>query len=90
MKLVYLIFADNTAYCRVAEEAPKGVTVDLKAGTWEYAHEEFRRPRRIGESRYLGRFRRGVIGVYDLDNMTHVSAMVHAAVESQRDYSNAD
>ena len=90
MRLVYLALADNTAYCKVVEEAPKGVTVNLEQGTWEYAHEEFRRARRIGEHRYLGRFRHGVIGVYDLDNMSHVSAMVHAAIESQRDYHDAD
>ena len=91
MKLVYLVFADNTAYCRVVEQTPKGVTIDLEKKTWEYALAEICPHMPIGRARYLPRWsRHGVIGVYDLDDCVQVNTMVHDAIESQRDYRDAD
>ncbi len=90
MKLAYLVFAGNTAYCTVTEMTPKGVTVDLEKMTWQYDHAHLHQPVQIGRSRYLGCSPHGTIGVYDLDNFAHVDRMVHDAIESQRDYSNAD
>jgi hypothetical protein len=92
MKIVYLIFAPNAAYNQVVEEKPKNVQVDEKKGTWTWKGGAFDAPqkRKIGEPRYLGDRRFGVIGVYDADNLQHLGSMVHAAVESQRDYSRAD
>lgn len=84
MKLTYLMFADNSAYCTVTETRPDGITVDLEKNTWRYAHAEPNMDRPVGGSRYLGNWRGGVIGVYDRDNFEHLKSMVSAAIESQR------
>ena len=94
MRIVYLIFAPNSAYNQVVDKAPKGVKVDEAKGTWQArdlpypANQEYK----IGRSRYIERSCLGgvIIGVYDADNLEHLGSMVHAAVESHRDYRDAD
>ena len=94
MRLVCLIFAPNSAYVKVVERPPKGVEVSPDKGTWKwsgvYPHDGTRTTFKIGEGRYVRNPRSGIIGVYDVDNLKHLDSMVHDAVESQRDYSNAD
>ena len=90
MRIGYLVFASNTAYTKVVDEAPEGVKVDLVEGTWLW-NSKYKEPlRKIGEKRYLGEGKSGIIGVYDLDDIKQVNSMVHDAVESQRDYSKAN
>ena len=91
MRLVCLIFADNTAYCKVVEKIPNDVTIDLEKKRWRYTHAHLKQDELIGHSCYISRrFSGNVIGVYDIDDIEQVNVMVRAAVESQRDYSDAD
>ena len=88
MRLAYLVFAQNSAYCNVLESPPPGVTVDLNNGTWRCeTYSKIDRP--IGVKRYVGH-RAGIIGVYDLDNLDQVNSMVRDAVEVQRHASSFD
>ncbi|TSC64222.1 MAG: hypothetical protein G01um101491_337 [Parcubacteria group bacterium Gr01-1014_91] len=94
MRIVCLVFATNSAYVNVVEVPPKGVEVFPDKGIWKwpgvYPPDGTRTTLKIGESRYARNSRSGIIGVYDVDNLKHLDSMVHDAVESQRDYSNAD
>lgn len=90
MRLGYLMFADNSAYCSVVENTPNGITTDLEKKTWQYKLPGFQTTKSIGSSRYLGEWRGGVIGVYDLDDIKHVNSMIHAAIEAQRNGGDAD
>ena len=83
MRQVFLQFAPNAAYCQVVEKTPAGVTIDADGSTWRFEKRQYK----IGESRYIEQGRkRGVIGVYDADNIEHLDHMVHAALESQREH----
>lgn len=94
MRIVCLVFAPNSAYVNVVERPPEGVEVFPDKGIWKwsgmYPPDGTRTTLKIGESRYVRNCRIGIIGVYDVDNLKHVDRMVHDAVESQRDYSDAD
>lgn len=89
MKLAYLMFADNSAYCKVTDISPKTVTVDQEEKTWR-CDVWSPQARPIGSSCYISHSRAGIIGVYDIDNISHVNSMVHAAIEAQRDYRKSD
>ena len=90
MRIVFLVFAPNTAYVSVVKRVPKGVKVSPDKKTWTWQSPFSEPPRRIGESRYIGDNRYGIIGVYDLDEHRQIDMMVHDAVESQRDHSHED
>ncbi len=90
MKLVYLVFAVNSCYCKVVDEPPEGVVIDVEKRTWRYKHAIHKQDEPIGHARHLGHHRSGVIGVYDSDDTTQLSAMVHSALGSQRDHLHAD
>ena len=91
MKLGYLVFTlPNNHSCEVVLEPPEGVTVNLEKNTWRYAHAVHKQDEPIGHGCYLGHRRNGLVGVYDLDNLKHLSSMVRDAVDAHTDHSNAD
>ncbi|MDP1689862.1 MAG: hypothetical protein Q8L52_01520 [bacterium] len=91
MKIVFLVFAPNTAYVQVIDWTPEGVKVFPDKGIWTYASPNGPpRTFRIGNSRDIGDLRGGIIGVYDADKLSHLDSMVHVAVEAQRGYAHAD
>ncbi|MBP9749914.1 MAG: hypothetical protein KBD21_04240 [Candidatus Pacebacteria bacterium] len=93
MKLVYLSFASNTAYCCVTDTPPEGVTVDVEKGEWRIEHRRgwldsdsvYLRSHKIGSARYIRHWRGGIIGVFDAEQTAHMNAMVHATVDAQRE-----
>ena len=88
MNLIYLIFAPNSACCEVTSEKPKLVIVNDEEGTWTMEETSPRfKPMKIGEDHCPGNIvvRGGAIGVYDRDNVTHLSRMVGHVLTCFRD-----
>lgn len=90
MRLGYLVLAHNGCTCEVVEKIPEGTVVNLGDKTWTYRYAHHHQPEPIGHGRYVGTRRGGVIGVYDLDDLNQVNSMVRDAVDSQKDWSDAD
>ncbi|MCR4333907.1 MAG: hypothetical protein NUV60_02770 [Patescibacteria group bacterium] len=88
VRIVYLVFASNSAYVQVVRRKPKGVKIDVAKKKWTYEHAHHRQSEPIGNGCFLGDRRMGVIGVYDLDKLEHADSMVHDALESQRNRSH--
>jgi hypothetical protein len=87
---MYLVFAANGRCVEVVSRKPKGVKINRARKTWTYEHAHHRQPEPIGQGCYLGHRRGGVIGVYDRDNLRHISSMANDAIKSQRDESEVD
>ena len=87
--LVVLKYASNTCYTEVVDVSgfeDEWFHLDVNEGLWGYKfggffHQESQE-RKIGESRYIGRAKYGIIGVYDRTNTEHLSSMVHSANEA--------
>ncbi len=81
-KLVYLVFADNRCYCRVTNQRPIGVTVDLVAGTWEWRsrHHGIGRPDPIAKYNLSP-----IVGVYSRMDIAQLTRMVNDAIEVQKE-----
>lgn len=83
MRLVYLVFASNTAYLSVVDKKPKDVTISPDTKKWRTNNGVHDQWEKIGEHRYVGD-RYGTIGVYDLDKISHANMMVYGATEAVR------
>ena len=85
--IVVLTYARNECYTHATDKDVKGVTVDHQKREWTYETVT----RKWGEMRHCGwGCRYGVIGVYDLNDITHVNSMIYHAKEATECPSSED
>ncbi len=96
MKLVVLAYSSpNNCLCKITplEEAKKrfpDLEIDLRKMTWswnvwwgDWKNIPIGKARNIFD-RNITKYKEGIIGVYDMDNIKHVERMVNDAIEFHR------
>ena len=80
--LVVLMYSDSGCCHKLTDKAIPGLTIDLENEQWSYRRPAGEFPtgattRKIGEYNHSMKFcSRGVIGVYDKNNIQHLNAML--------------
>ncbi len=69
--LISLVWPDNTCYTSLVAGVPKGVELNLKAGTWTFGGQTCR----IGQGIFSLRETGTPIGVYDRTKLAHLQQM---------------